>query len=478
MVDFQKELDKLRAERAKPAAPDPPEPPLSPSQQAAFDALNSDKHVFLCGVAGTGKSFVLRRWLQSLPYTRVAITATTGIAAVAIGGQTLHRWAGIGLGKTTAERLAVDPRWRDWVAPRIQGTKVLLIEEVSMASAQIMDLVDQCCREARFQPDRAFGGLRVVMIGDLGQLPPVERDSERKERGLSPDAPTKLFPFESDAWAALEREGLVVAELLEPHRQADPLFVGLLNRARVGLLSADDERLLLSRRISPPADVRPVHLMTHNADCEEKNRTELARLPGDEHVFEATVWEDRPGLAQKLTKDAPSPERLKLKVGARVLFTRNDTNHRWVNGSLGTVVGLNGEGEEPDDQAVFRPAIVVRLDKPLQSDCRVVSVDQVSWTAEEEDRSGKRCVVAEFRQYPLRLGYAWTIHKSQGSTVESAVLDLSRVFAAGQAYVALSRVRSLDGLYLSGWCGRHKVTMDPRVQRWILEQEGVGGIML
>lgn len=369
---------------------------LSPSQQRAMDALLSGASVHLHGVAGTGKSYTIRRWLEELdarpakwPAKRavVAITASTGIAALQIGGSTIHSWSGIGIGETPIEKLVIDPRWRDWKAPKIYRATALLIDEISMLDGRMLDMVDQACRAARMRPDDPFGGLQVVLVGDMGQLPPVEADDHG-------------YPFESRAWAALDAAGMHYCELVEPMRQADPAFVGVLNRARAGSLTEEDEDLLLRHRVTPGSvpEGTPI-LTTKNRIAERENDERLQRLPGSTRTYESVTW-CKPkcdALLKQLVANAPCQERLNLREGARVILTKNDLDGRWVNGSMGTVVELG-------DQEVL-----VELDRPIQD--RLVPVSRESWAATDETRAGLKETVAELVQFPIRLGWAITVHK-------------------------------------------------------------------
>lgn len=440
--------------------------PLSPSQARALAALQAGKNVFLTGVAGTGKSFVLRRFIEE-PGKHpvrgekvVAVCATTGIAALAIDGCTVHRWAGVGIGENTLEEIVIRPGWRDYVATRIWRATTLIVDEISMASAKILDLIDGVCREARLGSSHLpFGGLQVVLVGDLGQLPPVDK-ADRHRKGQSQEP---LFPFESGAWKALEAAGLTVCRLLEPQRQHDAQFIGLLNRARLGVLSVDDERTLLARRIPHDPTRPPVFVVTTNAQAAEANERGLESCdPLTERVYEADIYTEHDGLVDQVVRDCPSPEFLRLRIGARVICTHNNSD-RYVNGSLGTVVEL----EE------FH--ILVLLDRPITEN--PIRVSKHTWKLTERDAYGNKKVLAEMEQFPLKLSYALTVHRTQGMTLDQVSLDLSRTFAPGQAYVALSRVRSLDGLYLTGWPGRRKVSMHPKVRAWCLKNEGMGGLM-
>lgn len=405
---------------------------LSASQIRALHALATGQNVFLTGVAGTGKTFLLKRFLDGLPEDRlVAVTASTGIAATHLGGGTIHAWAGIGRAERTAAQITRTDAWQTWTSPRIKHTDVLVIDEVSMLDGITLGLLDLVCRDARVAT-KPFGGLQVVLVGDLGQLPPVDAN----ERG---------FPFEVPAWHDLD---LARHELVEVHRQKDAPFAELLRHVRAGALTRDDRELLRARvgALDPEACVRVV---THNAQAEAANAQHLASLPGAaaEHVASDRAKHD--DFLRSLDASCLSPARLILKAGARVMFTRNDRERRWVNGTLGVVT----------DPGVGGLAPKVRTDAGAEL---VVERDRWELTDGDED------VLASRRQYPLRLAKAITVHKTQGMTLDRVSLDLSGAFAAGQAYVALSRARSLEGVNLERWVADEaKLAPDPTVASFL-----------
>lgn len=411
---------------------------LSPDQVALADALTAGKNCFVTGSAGTGKTFTIRSWLDYLERAGksgdVAVTASTGIAATHLAGRTIHSWSGAGLCDRPAATIAHGEYWRHIVKGRIQATKRLLIDEISMLDGAAFSLISRLCGIAKGNRE-PFGGLQVVLVGDLAQLPPVEEE----QRG---------FAFETQEWNALKLE---THELTHVFRQADRPFVAALQEVRVGKIS-DEALALLEGRVrafDPDAVPAAVRLMTHNAQVEEVNLRKLAALAGEEHVYTAQEEGDPKGL-EALDKHCLSPRVLKLKVGARVMFTKNHTDGYWANGTLGTVTDCGAH------------AVTVAIDgKPS------LRVEQVDFKLKTTfDAQGRDKEVVRW-QIPLRLAWAITVHKSQGMTIPRVSVELARAFAPGQAYVALSRAGSLEGLNIEAWSGRASVHAHPAVLRYL-----------
>ena len=392
------------------------------TQGEAISILKTGANVFLTGEPGSGKTFVVNdfvAWLRACGI-EPSITAATGIAATHIGGMTLHSWSGIGvadsLSRTDVDRIAS----REHVARRITKAKVLIIDEVSMLSASVFESVDAVCREVR-RTNAPFGGLTVLLVGDFFQLPPVSR-----ERSAS-------FAYESPVWRALNP---LVCYLTEQYRQDAAAYLSVLGAIRRGEVEELHHELLMGRRV---VDERPPpgapKLYSHNADVDRLNAEELSKLPGRAVAFRMTST-GRDALVEGLKRGCLSPETLELKEGAAVMFTKNSPQGRFVNGTLGRVTSFKRESGLP----------IVELRGPSHGSGRqALTVEPVEWQVEEDGK-----VRASISQVPLRLAYAMTVHKSQGLSMDAAVIDLSRAFEYGQGYVALSRVRRLDGLYLLG----------------------------
>lgn len=397
------------------------------SQATALDVLRCGVNAFLTGEPGSGKTFTTRQYLRWLRERRVpyAVTASTGIAATHLGGLTVHAWCGVGVRRVVDEALLERIREIPPVLRRVTDAKVLVIDEVSMLSAETLDAVDQCCRGLRDDP-RPFGGLQVVFVGDFFQLPPVRRDDD--DLALPPDA-VDDFAFRAAAWREAKP---VVCYLGEQHRQEDPRHLAMLDAIRRRAVT-DETRAVIAGRCGVDARPGAVRLYSHNADVDRINADALAQLPGETRAF-AMSTKGAKGVVQALVRGCTSPESLELKRGAKVVFTRNDPQGRWVNGTLGVVAGYD-----------------VETGFPLVRDARgeTLLAEPASWSYEEDGK-----VVAEIQQVPLRLAWALTVHKSQGMSLDAAHIDLSRAFAWGQGYVALSRVRTLEGMTLEGFNAR------------------------
>lgn len=389
-------------------------------QDAALDILKSGANVFLTGEPGSGKTHTTNAyvsWLRGCG-VEVAVTASTGIAATHLGGLTLHAWSGVGVRKSLTAHDVAAIAGNERVAKRILKTKSLIIDEISMLDAAVLDSVDRVCRAVR-NSDEPFGGLQIVFVGDFFQLPPVARAGE----------PAPRFAYAADAWRAARP---LVCYLSEQHRQEDAAFLEILLALRRDDVTPTHTEMLDERRITVEhmRELRVTKLFPHNADVDAINNAELAKIPDEERVFlmESIGPE---GLVEGLKRGCLSPERLILKKNAIVMFTKNDLEGHYVNGSMGTVVGFGRETGNP----------VVKLRSG-----EFVTATPDEWAIEEKGKVRARIV-----QTPLRLAWAITIHKSQGMSLDAAVVDLSGAFVAGQGYVALSRLRSLAGLHLLGY---------------------------
>lgn len=386
------------------------------TQQEALTILKKETcNVFLTGAPGSGKSYLTNQYIDWLLENGkdFAITASTGIAALNITGKTLHSFMGVRDDNELDEEDIQDILENSRTLNRYQHTEVLIIDEISMVSAQLLENLDIIAKTAR-NSKKPFGGIRVIAVGDFYQLPPVKGE----------------YCFKSTAW---ENGAFMFCNLTEQHRTNDTLFIDILAGIRSGVLADEHKQHIRDRVTEDVSELKGViRLDTHNAKVDQINDMKLSRLTTEPKTFVMSERGDEKYVAQ-LKKNCISPERLTLKVGARVIFTRNDKDQRWVNGTQGEVTKMKTN------------MVTVKI---LSND-RVVEVDIVDW----EYAIGygvRKTVKASISQLPLRLAWAITIHKSQGMTLDCAVIDVSRVFATGQAYVAISRVRSLDGVYLQG----------------------------
>lgn len=396
------------------------------TQNEALDILKSGANVFLTGEPGSGKTYAINCYIKYLRERDIkpSVTASTGIAATHIGGMTIHSWSGIGIKRFLSEydldRITQNKR----VFCRVRDACVLIIDEISMLSKETFAMVDAVCRKIR-DDARPFGGLQVAAVGDFFQLPPVSpREIENGELASS-NFNIAEFAFFSPVWSA---SNFLTCYLSEQYRQDDAVFLEMLSAIRRGSVS-DAHRALFTSRSASAAPENLTQLFSHNADVDRINNNKLAKLPGQARTFE---MEGRgPGaLLLQLKKSCLSPETLFLKTGASVMFTKNDVEHRFVNGTLGVVTGFSKDGGDP----------IVKTNSG-----KIIFTEPLDWHIEENGR-----VLARVTQIPLRLAWAITVHKSQGMSLDAAYMDLSDAFEYGQGYVALSRVRALSGLSLAG----------------------------
>jgi len=388
------------------------------TQDEALSILKTGANALLTGEPGSGKTHTVNtyvRWLRAHGI-EPAITASTGIAATHLNGMTIHAWSGIGIRKFLTDEDADAIASKEHVARRIGKAGVLIIDEVSMLSGEVLAMVDRVLREVRGH-ERAFGGMQVVLVGDFFQLPPVS--------GRGEDA---TFAFESDAFRILNPLPLYLSE---QHRHDDASLERILANIRGGTADASDVSRLMQREADEAEVTDEVpRLFTHNADVDRINEEKLRALAGTAKTFRME-GSGAPVLIESLKRGCLSPDVLALKQNAVVMFTKNNPVGGYSNGTLGMVTG-------------FEPGTNYPLVET--KDGRILTVVPQDWAVEE---GGK--IRAKISQLPLRLAWAITIHKSQGQSLDAAAIDLSRAFEYGQGYVALSRLRTLDGLHLLGW---------------------------
>ena len=399
-------------------------------QSRALEILKTGANVFLTGEPGAGKTYVVGQFAEWLDKeeTEYAITASTGIAASHLDGSTIHSFSGLGIRRDLKKEQLDAIRRNGWLIEKIKPAKVIVIDEVSMLDAVTINDVDRVL-QAVHDNKRPFGGVQMVFVGDFFQLPPVGRYGEEKR-----------FAFEAEAWQSADP---VVCYLTEQHRQDDQVFLTILSAMRSGTITDEHKKTLLQCTLSTKPDTQ---LFTHNADVDALNNIELAKLPGEAKTYIMQESGD-PILIETLKRGCLSPEKLVLKEGAIVMFTRNNFDAGYVNGSIGKVVKFR-HGEP-----------VVELLKGGQ-----VMPEMAKWSIRKRKGEEK----AYIKQLPLRLAWAITVHKSQGMSLDNALVDLSNTFEFGQGYVAISRVRSLAGLHLKGLNSK-AFMMHPKV----IEQDAV-----
>ena len=440
------------------------------------------QNVFITGSAGTGKSYLLKYIVQELQKGTnadggdssitgtVGVCATTGVAAIIAGGNTLHSYFGIGLGNGSQSSLLRKVRKNQKVENRINDTVVLIIDECSMLSSNLLEKLDYIAREVRHGGEYKhlpFGGMQIVAFGDFFQLPPVHRESDviGNDNGTT-DRTWRPYCFDSQVWSDLGLRENIVA-LKEVQRQDDEDFINLLNKVRVGSMGESDikelnSKCLLHSTTNPlPEDgILPTRLYVLNRDVDSENISRLAEIQSEEIICKARdSWrEDMPlgTLATTKKKMVESlsmemPDEIKLKVGAQVMLTRNKNLERHlVNGSRGVIENFVLSSDGLQDLIP-----IVRFDNGI-----VTKIDPVESIRYNPD-GGEGCLVRT--QIPLKLAWAITIHKSQGSTLTRALLDITSAFEYGQCYVALSRVKSLEGLWLEKPARLSNILVSPQV---------------
>lgn len=417
-------------------------PELSPEQAAVYAAIETTlDHIFVTGRAGTGKSTLLEH-LSSHSSKQIVICAPTGVAALNVGGQTIHSLFRLPTGVIADHPIDQGPELRKL----LNSIDTLVVDEVSMVNADLLDAVDRSLRQARQRPLEPFGGVQLVLFGDPFQLAPVPGDPD--EQAYFADRYRSSWFFDARVW---DEADLRIYELQTIHRQHELEFKRLLTAVRHGAVTAEMAKVLNDTGARPAPTEGAITLATTNATVNRINATALGRLPGRSLTAAAEIEGEFSGRAY------PADERLELKVGAQVMFLRNDSGAegRWVNGTIGEVAKI-GEGtvtvEVGGDRHEVRPATWERYRYRYSPATKTLQKD----------------VVAEFTQFPLRLAWAVTIHKSQGKTYDRAIVDLGpRSFAPGQTYVALSRITALQGLYLTRPLRPSDIIVDERVREFM-----------
>lgn len=396
------------------------------TQERALEILKTGANVFLTGEPGAGKTYVINQyiaWLEAAGL-KVAVTASTGIAATHIGGVTIHSWSGLGI-RDQLQAYDLDQIGsNEKVVKRAKSAHVLIIDEISMLDGKVLDMVDQVLRTVR-QTGEAFGGLQIVVVGDFFQLPPVTRNGD-----------IMRYAFESRAW---DNAKPLICYITEQYRQEDEMLLGLLGAIRRNQIEDDHYTLLQEQTSIAYEHLEPTRLYTHNADVDAVNTAKLAELPAPARTFKMSGTGRKP-LLEGLIKNCLSPECLYLKEEALVMCTKNNFEEGYVNGTLGRVIRFE-EGY---------PVIET-------TDGEHITIKPTTWEIVEDKK-----VLASIEQLPLRLAWAITVHKSQGMSLDAAEIDLSKAFVYGQGYVALSRVRSLAGMKILGM-HPNALQVDPKI---------------
>lgn len=401
---------------------------LSEEQAHALDLLRSGENVFLTGGAGSGKSFVIKELTNDLDPKSMPILASTGAAAVLLGGRTFHSFFGLGIMEggpdATYERVCKDGK----VMKRLSQVEGCIIDEISMIPGEALMIAEALAQKAR-NSKLPWGGMRMIAVGDFGQLPPVTKTGQKRD-----------WCFLNRVW---DSTGFQVCQLKHNQRVQDSEFLDVLAEIRNGRMNQKVADFLNSRTKPHDEDHPGTRLFPRREQSENYNQKKLAEIREDELQYEAIYFGEEK-FVQSLKKQSPVPETLKLKPGCRVMFLKNDTNKRWVNGTRGVLVG-------EEDQH-----LIVRKDYG-----REVKVEKMTFSLLDAEGNVRASVI----QFPLILAYATTIHKSQGATLDELWCDLSALWEPGHAYVALSRLRDASGLHIVRWNPRSFI-VDPLVQKF------------
>lgn len=406
------------------------------TQQEALDILKLGYNVFLTGPPGSGKTFLLNKYVDYLKkkHKGVGVSASTGIAATHINGVTVHSWTGLGIKKVLSDSDMAKLLKKSYLRKRFKETGVLIIDEISMLNAWQFDAIHRICQA--FKKNLApFGGMQVVCSGDLFQLPPVEK--ERKMR----------LVVESNVWQEMN---IQICYLEEQHRHKGDKLRKLLHYIRSNAVEQSYALLQHQEFRDFLANITPTKLYTHNADVDAINSFELAKIK--EKAFNYYMeFSGRREVVAALIKSCLAPQKLVLKKNAQVMFVKNNFDKGYINGTRGRVIGFDQENNLP---------IIETLSG------RQILAEPATWTIEENDRE-----VAKINQLPLRLAWAITVHKSQGMNLDAAEIDLSKCFVEGMGYVALSRLKSLAGLKLIGlnqlalWVNKNVLKLDKELRQ-------------
>ena len=388
-------------------------------QETALSILKAGQNVYLTGSAGTGKTYLLNQYIEYLRQREVpiAITASTGIAATHIGGQTIHSWSGIGIRDyITPKDLEKIGKNRQTVS-RIKSTQVLIIDEISMLSGKVLSGISTIMKHFKGSQE-AFGGAQIILSGDFFQLPPVSREAMSNR---------DKFAFMAPVWV---EANLKICYLSQQYRQGRDTLSFILSEIRSQDVSDDSLDRIREKLEADETQEGAIKLYTHNADVDQMNAQKLKQNSYPLRTFYAET-KGKSNILDGLKQSVLAAPALELKKDARVMFVKNNPEKGYFNGSLGTVTSFDDSENYP----------LVKLDEG-----RIIRAKPEEWTVTDE----KETILASYKQIPLRLAWAITVHKSQGMTLDTGEMDLSKTFEAGQGYVALSRLKSWDGLVLTG----------------------------
>lgn len=403
---------------------------MSPCQQEAWKALSGFGNVFLTGAAGTGKSYLIQEFLRKKNTKQYPVVASTGAAAIIIDGRTFHSFFGLGIMQGTLDDIVSNALRNGQVKRRLKFAQCVVIDEVSMLSGRTLEAASEIAKEARGSME-PWGGLRIVAVGDFAQLPPVTRGGEDKD-----------WAFMHPVWY---ESGFRTVCLKTVVRTDEERLLRILDQVRSGNVTYEVTEFLEEKSCESDEEFDGTRLFAHRSSADRYNASRLNRLQFQEHVSTTEFGGDKASI-ERLKRNLPIPEVLKLKRNALVMIRKNDTNYpyKYINGTLATVL-------EVDDDHVL-----LRLMNGKDIDLEKQTFSLLDGNGEER---------AYAYNFPLTLAWATTIHKAQGATIDRLMVDLSRLWESGHAYVALSRVTSEEGLFVEKWT-RQGIKVDENVRQF------------
>ena len=427
---------------------------ISPEMQSAINAVSKGKSIFITGRAGTGKSTLLTYLREEVLKDNFVVVAPTGVAAINVGGSTIHKFFGF-LPDITFQHIE-GAEYHPRSQKIMKNLKTLIIDEISMVRADLLDCVDKALRKYGPKPTKPFGGVQVIFVGDLFQLSPIVAESEKEFLYSHYDTP---FFFSSHGYQSIQMHKVVLQKV---YRQSEIDFLEILNGIRVNQTTPEILDLLNTRVLpdfEPSKDTFYITLVATNAMANTINQRELEKLKGDAHESQAHIT----GALSK--SEYPAELEINFKVGSQIMMLNNDAENRWVNGTLATIEAINLDDPRKD------PYIIIKV---ASSEERY-NVTKHMWDIKRPRSEGKVLVydtIGTFAQFPFMLAWAITIHKSQGKTFENVIINLAaKAFAAGQLYVALSRCTTLGGLVLRQPIDSSQVILDERVMDFHLDDQ-------
>lgn len=397
---------------------------LNADQLIALDILKNKNNVFITGAAGSGKSFLLRHYLKD---NDIPILASTGAAAILVGGRTFHSFFGLGIMEGGVQATVARAAQNKRLVRRLKKSHCVIIDEISMISGPTLRAAEQIARKAR-ENSSPWGGLRIIAVGDFAQLPPVNPFNKQRE-----------WAFLDETWALSEFQTVVLKEIM---RSSDIQFLEILNEVRVGKMNSRVQDFLNSRIESKPSG-EYTRLFPRRDAVEKFNLERLSEIKHPLQSFE-TIYEGKEKDIENFRKHSPIADTVQLKIDALVMMRQNDPEGRWVNGSLGRVKNISSE------------ILIIDL---LSG--RTIELEKTIFTL--LDAEGNPVVTA--KNFPVSLAWAMTIHKAQGATLDRMLVNLNNLWEPGQAYVALSRARDPNGLFVESW-SKNSIFSDPLVSQF------------